>query len=559
MTTHSVERKKSVVQAVSLGQRVAEEERDSLAAYFVETEHWRRVFKGEIDVVFAPKGGGKSAIYSMLLSRENDFFDRNIVLAPGENPTGTPAFSAVEEDPPTTENEFVGLWKLYFLALSAQTFREFGIANPAAQQVIESLQTAGVLTGDAAKRPLVTRVMAYVKRSFTPTSVESTVSIDPGTGLPTVTGRIRFDEPSAEDRAAGAIYVDELLARADSALADAGFNEWLVLDRLDVAFADSQELEENALRALFRVYRDLEPLSHISLKIFLRSDIWRAITAKGFREASHITRELNISWSDGALLQLVVQRLVQSSELCAFYGVDPSTVLASAREQRNLFERVYPRQVEPGSRKPKTFDWCLARTKDGHGTAPRELIHLLSAARDRQLQRYEIGEVSPDDEMLFDRQALKDALPEVSACIRSHAKHGPRARTRRDRRRRLATSPLLSSSSSHEIVPKYHAVEVDDRRAGPERGCARMQEPRVPSAVTAAREEQWAARLAEPPFPYERRDLPTLISRAFAAQWTPCFRKSVDESEATQVHYPTESASRPRLQVVISLAVGTTR
>jgi hypothetical protein len=218
-----------------------------------------------------------------------------------------------------------------------------------------------------------------------------------------------------EARASGALYVDELLALADAALEEARFHEWLILDRLDVAFAGSQELEENALRALFRVYRDLEPLQRISLKIFLRSDIWRAITAKGFREASHITRELNINWGEATLLQLVVQRLVQSEALCSFYAVDPATVLASVTEQQALFERVYPRQVEGGSRKPKTLDWCLARTKDGHGgTAPRELIHLLSTARDRQLQRYEIGEAPPAEEVLFDRQALKDALPEVS-------------------------------------------------------------------------------------------------------------------------------------------------
>jgi hypothetical protein len=89
--------------------------------------------------------------------------------------------------------------------------------------------------------------------------------------------------------------------------------------------------------------------------------------------------------------------------------------MASTSEQEALFYRVFPKQVEAGSRKPKTFDWCLARTRDGQGTtAPRELIHLLSLARDRQLRRYEIGEPAPAEEAIFDRQALKDSLPEVS-------------------------------------------------------------------------------------------------------------------------------------------------
>ena len=57
----------------------------------------------------------------------------------------------------------------------------------------------------------------------------------------------------------------------------------------------------------------------------------------------------------------------------------------------------------------------LARTADGTGkTAPRELIHLLAAARDQQVRLLERGEAEPAGESLFDRNALQAALPEVS-------------------------------------------------------------------------------------------------------------------------------------------------
>jgi len=408
--------KYSVVRDVSFGQRVAEEERADLASYFVETEQWRRVWSGDVDVVFAPKGGGKSAIYSMLVSRESQLFDRGVLLAPGENPTGNTAFAEVESAPPTSEAAFVGLWKLYFLVLIAEVLHAYDLRSQASTQLIDQLHDAGLFTGTAAKRSKVRLVMDYVKKYFNPQSAETTLALDPATGSPVaVTAKISFDEPSAEERRGGIRSVDDLFELADSALQDADYEVWLVLDRLDVAFADSRELEENALRALFRAYRDLQPLARIRLKIFLRSDIWRSITAGGFREASHITRELNLEWTEATLLQLVLQRIVRSTALCDFYGVSATGVLADVREQRNLFERVYPAQVEAGSRKPKTLDWCLARTRDGSGTnAPRELIHLLSTARDRQLRRYEIGEPDPGEETIFDRQALKDALPEVS-------------------------------------------------------------------------------------------------------------------------------------------------
>jgi hypothetical protein len=351
----------------------------------------------------------------MLVSRESDLFDRNILLAAGENPTGAPAFNEVSIDPPTSETEFIGIWKLYFLALIAEVLHTYEVRSEQSDSLLKQLREAGLLTGDAAKSRLVRRVMNYVRRYFHPSSVEAGVTVDPSTGMPVGSGKITFDEPSELARSYGAVYIDDLYELADEALDSVGYQVWLVLDRLDVAFAESRELEENALRALFRTYRDLRPLDHISPKIFLRSDIWRSITAQGFREASHITRELNLSWNRGTLLQLAMQRLLRDKHLCEYYGVDAAAVLSSVEEQRTLFERVFPLQVDLGTRKPKTFDWCLARTRDGYGeTAPRELIHLLSVTRDEQLRRYEIGEQSPSGEAIFDRQALKDALPEVS-------------------------------------------------------------------------------------------------------------------------------------------------
>jgi hypothetical protein len=44
----------------------------------------------------------------------------------------------------------------------------------------------------------------------------------------------------------------------------------------------------------------------------------------------------------------------------------------------------------------------------------RELIHLLSSLREAQLRRYEVGHDDPPNELLFDRQAFKEALKQVS-------------------------------------------------------------------------------------------------------------------------------------------------
>jgi hypothetical protein len=205
------------------------------------------------------------------------------------------------------------------------------------------------------------------------------------------------------------------LELADTALEESDINLWLVLDRLDVAFAEDEKLERNALRALFRVYLDLQSLDHRSLKIFLRNDIWQRISGTGMRESSHITRHTTITWDKQSLLSLVVRRALHNDTLRSYYKVDRGATLHDFQEQSRLFYRIYADQVDRGTRKHETFDWMMSRTSDGTSqTAPRELIHLLSSARDIQLRRLEMGSADLAYEALFDRISLKEALPDVS-------------------------------------------------------------------------------------------------------------------------------------------------
>src|SRR5262249_22957149 len=252
----------------------------------------------------------------------------------------------------------------------------------------------------------------YVRRF----ELSGEVRLNPSTGQPeALGGKVTLKEPGAEEKSRGFISAETLLELADQTLREAKIKFWIVLDRLDVAFAESAELEGNALRALFRVYLDVAALENIKLKIFLRDDIWRRITASGFREASHITKYIRITWSPQALLNLVIRRAIHNQSVRDAYNIDRAEVLRDTRKQEELFYRIFPKQVDPGARKSTTFDWMVSRTADGtKQTAPRELIHLLSAARDEQLKSLELGNPASPDEVLFDRNPLKAALPEVS-------------------------------------------------------------------------------------------------------------------------------------------------
>src|SRR6266542_1903326 len=408
--------KRAILRDLTFGQRVAEEEAEHLAAYFVETDQWRRMFSGEIDVVYGPKGSGKSAIYSILLARADDLFDRGIIVEPAENPRGAPAFQDLVADPPASEREFISIWKLYLLSLLGRVVRDFDIRTDDARELLTALDSASLVTTKTPLRRVLTGALQQARKLISAESYEGGLKLDPGTGAPTgLTIKVTLREPTPEERAAGLRSVNDLFELADSALRDSGLSIWILLDRLDVAFSDSLELEKNALRALFKVYLDLLRYEAVCLKIFLRTDIWQQVTEEGFREASHITREMTISWEPQSLLNLIVRRLVQNENVRDSFVVAPERVLSNVEDQQHLFYRIFPPQVDPGRRKLTTVDWVLSRTRDGTSrTAPREVIHLLSSVRDVQLQRLEVGDADPPDENLFSRVAIKEALPEVS-------------------------------------------------------------------------------------------------------------------------------------------------
>lgn len=409
--------KQDTLAAVDFGQRIAEDEGDALAAYFVETDNWRRVYEGDVDIIYGPKGSGKSALYSLLVARTDALFDRDVILVPAENPRGTPAFRDLATDPPASEAEFINLWKLYFLSLLSSAFEEYGILGTEAEHLREILAGEGLAKGTLSLQGLVHAAYDYVKRVLRPEAIESGVVIDPVTQLPTgFTGKIIFGEPTSQARQQGIESIDHLLHLANEALRkNARYQVWILLDRLDVAFVESSELEKNALRALFRVYLDVFGLEQIQIKIFLRTDIWNRITQEGFREASHITRHVTISWNRSTLLNLIVRRALHNQPLLDYFGVDFEHVLSSAETQESFFFRLFPEQVDIGPKTPTTLDWLLTRTRDGTQlNAPRELIHFLSSLRTQQMRRYEVGEPEPDGEALFTRVVFKEALPEVS-------------------------------------------------------------------------------------------------------------------------------------------------
>ena len=111
----------------------------------------------------------------------------------------------------------------------------------------------------------------------------------------------------------------------------------------------------------------------------------------------------------------MIRRVLANDILVETLGVDKSSVLGNFEKQKELFYRLFPAQVEQGRNKSSTLDWMVSRCADGTDrTAPRELIHLLTSLREKEIARLERGEPPASGEQLFDRPVFKAALPIVS-------------------------------------------------------------------------------------------------------------------------------------------------
>jgi hypothetical protein len=395
---------------ISFGDRVAENEAAELASYFVRTDDWAQLRNGKIDIVFGAKGAGKSALYTLLNQDAQDFESAGILLMSAEKPTGQTVFSEIKNEPPTSEAEFVGLWKIYICQLIVESLLQRKRCTGEAEAVRLKLVEAELIEERNSLKRFVNSAMQFAKRVVNIESLEGGGSV-----AGEVSGKITFRTPDYAKKKLGFFSVDELLEKLNQHLVDEKISTWLLFDRLDVAFDEDGDLEKNALRALFKTYRDVEDLDAIFLKIFLRDDIWKKITDDGFRESSHITRTTTIKWSHPGLLNLIVNRILRNRVIGEEFKVESSEVSNDQAKQLELYYKLFPEQVDVGEKQSLSFDWILNRVRDGFGNvAPREFIHFYNEILNNQKMADHIGASKAEGTNIFSRQAIKDSTFEVS-------------------------------------------------------------------------------------------------------------------------------------------------
>jgi hypothetical protein len=403
---------KEVLKQLDLGNSVAEEDRD-LQNYFVETETFRALVADEADIIAGDKGTGKTALYKILTQRYGDIPDlSDVEVVTAFNPTGNSVFQQMAMGNILTEGQYATVWKSYALSLAGNWLLEIydeADYTPSMVKLNDILMRAGLRSTDD-PQTVFTKLVGIVNRIVKPKSAGIEVSFDEA-ALPVFTPQIEFGDGTE----AGDSYIlrhTEALRILNEALTEAELSVWLVLDRLDEAFQGYPQTEIPALRALLRTYLDMKEFDRIKLKLFVRRDLFRKITQgdEGFVNLTHInTRKIEVGWDDEDLLNLLIRRIRNNNDFTATLGL-------KGKSDEEVFNILFPDQVEFGKGRPKTWKWVLTRIRDGNGVKPpRNLIDLVKKAQreqhrreDREAHEFEKGEP------LISGEALKIALTKLS-------------------------------------------------------------------------------------------------------------------------------------------------
>jgi hypothetical protein len=406
-----------LLQALDIGNSVAEFDR-ALERYFVETALFRDFVADRYDIVSGDKGTGKTAIFRFVTEHRRDYDElRDIELLPAFNVVGQPVFFELTRSPVLTEGEYNSLWKAYILSVAGNYLIEMLGTEGRLKEVEEILSLSGLKVGDYRPESIFQRLKTTFKGFLKPKAVEGSVSVLE-TGLPVVTGKVVPDY-GEEVEGGNIIPHDYALSRLQDALEELGLTVWVVFDRLDEAFQGAPDHEVPALRALLRVYLDLNHLERVRVKLFIRNDLFSRITTGGFVNLTHVNaRRLHLSWSPEDLLDLLTRRVLDNSTVVEAVGLDDPSSIDNDEARLELLEhRIFRDQVDPGQRKPTTWNWILSRIRDGQDIRPpRNLIDLVDFAREAQLREDEREKAEWQGPPLIDRDAIKRGLSRLSAA-----------------------------------------------------------------------------------------------------------------------------------------------
>jgi len=398
-----------VLSEFNIGNSVAEFD-EKLDKYFFETDTFRSVIRSEFDVIAGDKGTGKTAIYRVLKRSYRHYSElESVEIVDAFNVQGNPIFQRLLRAPALSEGQYRTFWKAYIFSLLGNYLID--IYGPEYNEDLRNLKNTldhlDLTSADTTPATIFGNLHNLVLRLCRPKSIEAGISISES-GLPVVVPKVEFGDEIEEGTE---VYSDDFLKTLHNAASSTDLQYWVLFDRLDEAFQEDPKVEVPALRALFRAYLDLFEFESFRLKLFVRRDLFRRIIVGGFVNLTHINaRKIEILWDEDDLVDMLVSRVKDSDKLVEVCGLEN-------KRNDEIFDIVFPAQVDVGERKPSTKTWMMSRISDGNGVrAPRNLIDLVNKAKENQ-NRKDVREPRDLDSLkgpLIESSSIKKAISQLS-------------------------------------------------------------------------------------------------------------------------------------------------
>ena len=398
---------KHALRSLNFGSSVAEFDQQ-LESYFVETQPFMDLIAGRRDIIAGDKGTGKTAIFKVLHRRYTSIPElRGTVVVPAFNLSGDPVFQSLASRAELEEGDYVRFWKAYVLSIVGNWVLRTNRYKPRSKLHALDILLRGldIRTDADGVKPIFERVLAGINNLFRWKSLEFAIEVkDSGFFF---VPKVEL-ERNVEDETA--VSVDKCLFLLDECLDEIGKTVWVALDRLDEAFQGYPGTEIPALKALLRTYLDLGEFARLRMKLFIRRDLFSRVVRGGFVNLTHINaRKIELQWDEDDLKTLLCRRVRENDEFC-------KSLELISDDDSSIFSRLFPAQVDQGTRKPVTWIWMMGRISDGNGIKPpRNLIDLVSFAREAQLRKEDRAprEITQHTE-LIESESLRLALTQLS-------------------------------------------------------------------------------------------------------------------------------------------------
>lgn len=402
--------KVELLKKLNLGNSVAEYDKN-LSDYFISTNYVEELINNNYDIIKGVKGSGKTAIL-VALSKNQPKYEQlqNVILVEAINLKGDPDFKrAFEEISETVEEQkLIDSWKIYIINL---IWKKVVDTLSGYEKLDKYLKECNLITNESGFLAKILYAFHRVVPKFS-----NTFNTDGS-----VTQSVELAKSDIKDQKCSInkiIDFNYIFSTIDKILQNNDCNIWVMIDRLDDAFPDQTTKSILSLKSLLYSYKDISVYDNFKVKVFMRDDIYKNITQKGFTSLTHVASKslTSIKWDKNKLEQLLIERLLFNEEFKKYLD-DKGVNYAELNEdcRNSILKVLFREQVDIGEKNPDTMGWIINHITDGLNIfTPRDLISIVDKARQYQIDEWKLNNKSSEETYLIGASALRLAYADIS-------------------------------------------------------------------------------------------------------------------------------------------------